>query len=66
VTITAKRGDKQEMPDGTVIEKKVYFVRRHTIVDLKNFEVLKQIDALVFICLMIIRIYITDALVISK
>lgn len=49
MTITAKRGDKQEMPDGTVIEKKVYFVRRHTIVDLKNFEVLKQTDALVFI-----------------
>jgi hypothetical protein len=66
VTITSKRGDKQEMPDGTVIERKVYFVRRHTIVDLKNFEVLKKIDALVFICLMIIRIYITDALVISK
>jgi hypothetical protein len=49
VTITSKRGDKQEMPDGTVIERKVYFVRRHTIVDLKNFEVLKQTDALVFI-----------------
>jgi hypothetical protein len=49
VTITAKRGDKQEMPDGTVIQRKVYVVRRDTVVDLKNFEVLKQTDALVLI-----------------
>jgi hypothetical protein len=65
VTITAKPGVKLEIPDGTVIEKKVYFLRRHTLVDLKNFEVLKQTDALVFICLMFIRIYITIR-VISK
>jgi hypothetical protein len=59
VTITAKPGVKLEIPDGTVIENKVYFLKRHTLVDLKNFAVLKQADALVFLCLMFIRIYIT-------
>jgi hypothetical protein len=43
------------------LKEKVYFDRRHTIVDLMNFEVLKQTDALVFIWLMFITIYITDA-----